>query len=88
MDLPIQLQDGEQVIQVIRRHPASLWGRLALIALVIVVTLIIWLSLGGSANSLSTLLNIVFALVTTYFAGYFPSRKAGKIDPVEIIRGK
>ena len=63
MDLPIQLQDGEQVIQVIRRHPASLWGRLALIALVIVVALIIWLSLGGSANTLSTLLNIAFALV-------------------------
>jgi lipoprotein-releasing system permease protein len=30
----------------------------------------------------------VFALVTTYFAGYFPSRKASKIDPVIIIRGK
>jgi lipoprotein-releasing system permease protein len=30
----------------------------------------------------------VFAIVTTYFAGYFPSRKASKIDPVEIIRGK
>jgi len=30
----------------------------------------------------------LFAIVTTYFAGYFPSRKASKIDPVEIIRGK
>jgi lipoprotein-releasing system permease protein len=30
----------------------------------------------------------VFALVTTYFAGYFPARKASKIDPVIIIRGK
>ena len=30
----------------------------------------------------------VFSLVTTYFAGYFPSRKASKIDPVVIIRGK
>jgi lipoprotein-releasing system permease protein len=30
----------------------------------------------------------IFALVTTYFAGYFPSRKASKIDPVIIIRGK
>ncbi len=29
-----------------------------------------------------------FAIITTYFAGYFPSRKASKIDPVEIIRGK
>lgn len=30
----------------------------------------------------------VFAIVTTYLAGYFPSRKASKVDPVEIIRGK
>ncbi len=29
-----------------------------------------------------------FALITTYFAGYFPSRKASKVDPVIIIRGK
>lgn len=30
----------------------------------------------------------IFSTVTTYFAGYFPSRKASKIDPVDIIRGK
>jgi lipoprotein-releasing system permease protein len=30
----------------------------------------------------------LFALVTTYFAGYFPARKASKVDPVIIIRGK
>ncbi|MBK7695648.1 MAG: ABC transporter permease [Saprospiraceae bacterium] len=30
----------------------------------------------------------IFSLLTTYFAGYFPSRKASKIDPVIIIRGK
>ncbi|MFM9945861.1 MAG: ABC transporter permease [Bacteroidia bacterium] len=34
------------------------------------------------------LIGSVFSLVTTYFAGYFPSRKASKIDPVIIIRGK
>ena len=30
----------------------------------------------------------VFAIVTTYFAGWFPARKASAIDPVVIIRGK
>lgn len=30
----------------------------------------------------------IFSLVTTYFAGYFPAKKASKIDPVVIIRGK
>lgn len=34
------------------------------------------------------LIGAVFSLITTYFAGYFPSRKASKIDPVVIIRGK
>ena len=30
----------------------------------------------------------IFSLVTTYLAGWFPSRKASKTDPVIIIRGK
>lgn len=30
----------------------------------------------------------VFSIVTTYFAGYFPARKASGVDPVDIIRGK
>jgi lipoprotein-releasing system permease protein len=34
------------------------------------------------------LIGAVFSIVTTYLAGYFPSRKASKIDPVVIIRGK
>lgn len=34
------------------------------------------------------IIGISFALVTTYFAGFFPARKASKVDPVVIIRGK
>ncbi|MCC6722589.1 MAG: ABC transporter permease [Bacteroidia bacterium] len=34
------------------------------------------------------LIAFLFSLVTTYFAGYFPAKKASKIDPVVIIRGK
>ena len=30
----------------------------------------------------------IFSIATTYMAGFFPSRKASKIDPVIIIRGK
>lgn len=33
-------------------------------------------------------IGIVFSLVTTFMAGWFPSRKASKVDPVVIIRGK
>ncbi len=31
---------------------------------------------------------IVFALISTFFAGFLPSRRARKIDPVDIIRGQ
>ena len=31
---------------------------------------------------------IVFALISTFLAGYLPARRAEKIDPVEIIRGQ
>ncbi len=34
------------------------------------------------------LIGISFALITTYLAGLFPARKAAKVDPVTIIRGK
>ncbi len=34
------------------------------------------------------MIGIAFSLVTTYLAGLFPARKASKIDPVDIIRGK
>lgn len=30
----------------------------------------------------------VFSIVTTYLAGSFPARKASRVDPVDIIRGK
>lgn len=33
-------------------------------------------------------IGIVFALVSTFLAGYLPARKAQRIDPVEIIRGQ
>jgi len=34
------------------------------------------------------LIAVTFALLTTWVAGWFPARKASKVDPVEIIRGK
>ncbi|MBZ5859520.1 ABC transporter permease [Flavihumibacter profundi] len=39
-------------------------------------------------NPVYYFIGAVFSLVTTYFAGYFPARKASKVDPVVIIRGK
>ncbi len=34
------------------------------------------------------IIGISFSILTTFLAGYFPARKASKIDPVIIIRGK
>ncbi|MBK7691092.1 MAG: ABC transporter permease [Bacteroidetes bacterium] len=34
------------------------------------------------------IIGITFSLITTYFAGWLPARKASQIDPVDIIRGK
>jgi lipoprotein-releasing system permease protein len=34
------------------------------------------------------IIGAIFSIITTYLAGFFPSRKASKIDPVVIIRGK
>jgi lipoprotein-releasing system permease protein len=34
------------------------------------------------------IIGAVFSIITTYFAGYFPAKKASRIDPVDIIRGK
>jgi lipoprotein-releasing system permease protein len=39
-------------------------------------------------NPLFYVIGILFSLVTTWLAGLFPAVKAGKVDPVVIIRGK
>ncbi|MEN9685447.1 MAG: hypothetical protein RLZZ28_1233 [Bacteroidota bacterium] len=39
-------------------------------------------------NAVFYIIGFIFSLITTYFAGFFPARKASKVDPVIIIRGK
>jgi lipoprotein-releasing system permease protein len=39
-------------------------------------------------NTSFYIISIVFSLVTTFLAGWLPAVKAGKVDPVVIIRGK
>ncbi|ULQ54885.1 ABC transporter permease [Flavihumibacter rivuli] len=39
-------------------------------------------------NPVFYLIGFFFAIITTWLAGYFPARKASKVDPVVIIRGK
>jgi len=39
-------------------------------------------------NPIFYLIATLFSLTTTYLAGWAPARKASKVDPVIIIRGK
>jgi lipoprotein-releasing system permease protein len=39
-------------------------------------------------NPLFYFIGISFSIVTTYLAGWSPARKASRVDPVTIIRGK
>ena len=39
-------------------------------------------------NYIYYVVGIIFAMVSTFLAGYLPARKAQNIDPVEIIRGQ
>jgi len=39
-------------------------------------------------NPVFYIIAAVFSLVTTFLAGLFPAKKASKVDPVVIIRGK
>lgn len=39
-------------------------------------------------DGLYYVIGAIFALITTFFAGFLPARKASKIDPVEILRGQ
>lgn len=39
-------------------------------------------------NPVFYVIGAFFSLITTFLAGWFPSRKASKVDPVVIIRGK
>lgn len=39
-------------------------------------------------NPLFFVIGFSFAMLSTFMAGYFPSKKAKKIDPVDIIRGQ
>ena len=39
-------------------------------------------------NPMFFVIGFLFAMISTFFAGYFPSKKAKNIDPVKIIRGQ
>ena len=60
MSEPVQLQPDEQLIATIKRHPIHLWGRIALIVIIVALILALWLSFGmGQTGSVGTFMNIL-----------------------------
>ncbi len=60
MSDPVQLQPDEDVIMTIKRHPVHLWGRLALIIIIVALILALWLSFGmNQTGFLGTFMNIL-----------------------------
>ncbi len=71
MALPVQLQEGEVVARIIKRHPFSLIGRLVLIALLLILSILIWWwlrSFGGGLQLVADILIVIVALVALGYA--------------------
>jgi hypothetical protein len=75
MKLPVDLQDGESVVMVLRRHPVYLALKLVAVLLIILVPvgLLLWLGIGGLTGQILwgiAALWAVFWLVRAYFIWY------------------
>ncbi len=74
MGLPVQLQENETVVRVIKRHPLSLIGRIVGVALLLIVGIALWLWLRGLGGGLEVVLDILIAvgaLAAIVYAGLY-----------------
>ncbi len=74
MGLPVQLQDDEKVVRIIKRHPLALISRIAgVVALLIAAAFLWWWlrSLGGGMQSAVDILIAVAALAGVLYAGAY-----------------
>lgn len=74
MGLPVQLQENETVVRVIKRHPLSLIGRIVGVALLLIVGIALWLWLRGLGGGLEVVLDILIAvgaLAAIVYAGIY-----------------
>lgn len=64
MALPVQLQNGEEALQIVKRHPMSLIGRFILIGLVVIVVGAMWVAWGlGGTGNFATVMNWTMGIV-------------------------
>lgn len=75
MALPVQLQDDEKVIRIIKRHPLSLIGRIVGVVIILIIAGFLWQwlrSIGGGMQTVADILMVVGVLVgILYIAVYW-----------------
>ncbi|HAJ37811.1 MAG TPA: hypothetical protein DCL15_19250 [Chloroflexi bacterium] len=74
MALPVQLQENEMVIRIIKRHPLSLIGRIVGVALLLILGVALWMwlrSIGGGMEVVVDILMAVGALAAVIYAGIY-----------------
>lgn len=62
MNLPVQLQEDEKVVRIIKRHPFSLIGRIISVAVLLILGIFAWLWLRGFEGGLQTVADILMAV--------------------------
>lgn len=74
MGLPVQLQEDEKVVRIIKRHPLSLIGRIVGVALLLLLGGALWVWLRGIGGGLEVVLDIMMAvgaLAAIVYAGVY-----------------
>lgn len=75
MALPVQLQDDEKVIRIIKRHPLSLIGRIVGVVIILILAGFLWQWLrgigGGMQVAVDILMGVVALIALVYVAVYW-----------------
>ena len=70
MSYPVQLQESETVVRIIRRHPFSLIGRIIATVILWIIGIVLWQWLRSIGGGMQTIADILMALGTLSAIGY------------------
>ncbi len=70
MSYPVQLQENETVVRVIRRHPFSLIGRIIATVIIWIIGIFLWQWLRTIGGGMQTVADILMAAGTVFAIGY------------------
>ncbi len=82
MSIPVQLQEGETVARIIKRHPLSLIGRIVAVVIVLILGAFVWQwlrGIGGGMQVAADILMGVGALAAIVYIGVYWYRYANDL---------